>query len=334
MQKRAPRHPFHAFYLNRRRALQGLAVAAALPLNGHAQDSYPVRPITIVVPWGPGGSGDITARTFSKYFEKRTGQVAVIENKPGANGILGSQYLKTANADGYTVMMTSNMTHGANTSLYRKLPYDPLRDFQHIGMFGVFGLLLLVPAGSPIKSFADLVAQARAKPDELALGHFNASTQISALLLKSMGAMPIKDVSYKAIGSAFTDLLGGHIQLVFADYPAASAQIAAGKLVPIAVTAGQRSSDYPQVPAIAEFIPGYEVITSLGLAAPANIPKAVVDRVNALIIDALADAEVRAQFLKLGYTLRPYSAEATRGFLVEETEKWARYIKLAKIEPQ
>ena len=322
------------FRPTRRTALKSLLAASALPINSHAQDRYPARPITIVVPWGPGGSGDITARTFAKYFEKRTGQTAVIENKPGANGILGSQYLKAANADGYTVMMTSNMTHGANTSLYRKLPYDPLRDFQHIGMFGVFGLILLVAADSPIKSFADLVAQAKAKPEALVVGHFNASTQISALLLKSMGGLPIKDVSYKTIGNAYTDLLGGHIQLVFADYPAANGQIAAGKMVPIAVTAAQRTTDYPQVPAIAEFVPGYEVITSLGLAAPANIPKAVVDRVNALIVEAQTDAEVRAQFLKLGYTLRPYSADETRGFLVDETDKWARYIKSANIEPQ
>ena len=149
-----------------------------------------------------------------------------------------------------------------------------------------------------------------------------------------MGGLPIKDVSYKTIGNAYTDLLGGHIQLVFADYPAANGQIAAGKMVPIAVTAAQRTTDYPQVPAIAEFVPGYEVITSLGLAAPANIPRAVVDRVNALIVEAQTDAEVRAQFLKLGYTLRPYSADETRGFLVDETDKWARYIKSANIEPQ
>lgn len=323
-----PPHP------GRRHALAALLAGAALPLSVRAQETYPARPVTIVVPWGPGGSGDITARTFARYFEKRTGQPAVIDNKPGANGIVGSQHLKAANPDGYSVMMTSNMTHGANTSLYKKLPYDPLRDFQHLGMFGVFGLLLLVPAGSPIKSFADLVAQAKARPDELVLGHFNASTQISAALLRTMGGLPIKDVSYKTIGNAFTDLLGGHIQLVFADYPAANAQITAGKLVPIAVTAAQRTADYPQVPAIAETFPGYEVITSLGLAAPANLPRPVVDRINALIVDALSDPEVRGQFLKLGYTLRPYSPEDTRGFLVDESQKWARYIQAAKIEPQ
>ena len=322
------------YQATRRHTLAALIAGAALPLSARAQESYPTRPVTIVVPWGPGGSGDITARTFGKYFEKRTGQPAVIENKPGANGILGSQYLKAANPDGYTVMMTSNMTHGANTSLYKKLPYDPLHDFQHLGMFGVFGLILLVPAGSPIKSFADLAAQFKARPDELVLGHFNASTQISAVLLRTMGGLPIKDVSYKTIGNALTDLLGGHIQLVFADYPAANGQISSGKLVPIAVTAAQRTPDYPQVPAIAEVIPGYEVITSLGLAAPANLPKPLIDRINALIIDAQSDAEVRGQFLKLGYTLRPYSPDATRGFLVYESAKWARYIQSAKIEPQ
>ena len=173
----------------RRSVLMTLLAGATLPMSARAQENYPSRPVTIVVPWGPGGSGDITARMFGKYFEKRTGQVVVIENKPGANGILGSQYLKSANPDGYTVMMTSNMTHGANTSLYKKLPYDPLRDFQHLGMFGVFGLILLVPAGSPIKSFADLVTLSKARPDELVLGHFNGSTQISAVLLRTMGGL-------------------------------------------------------------------------------------------------------------------------------------------------
>lgn len=323
----------------RRSLLAGAAALAAgacgaLAPSAFAQGAYPARPVTIIVPWGPGGSGDITARTFAKYFEKRTGQPAVIENRPGANGIIGSQHVKAASPDGYTVMMTSNMTHGANVTLYKKLPYDPQRDFQHVGMFGVFGLIALVPPTSPFKTLDEFAAYAKAHPDEVSIGHFNASTQVSVAVLKAMSGLPVKDVGYKTIGSAMTDVMGGHIQMVFADYPAAYAHVSSGKLVPLAVTAAQRWADLPQVPAFAERYPGYDVITSLSLAAPAGTPQPVVERLNGLIIDALADPEVKAQYLKLGYTLRPYSAEQTRSFLASESDKWAGYIRTAKIEAQ
>lgn len=323
----------------RRMAFAAATVGAAMLAIGTspgtlAQESYPSRPVTIVVPWGPGGSGDITARTFARYFEKRLGQSAVIDNKPGANGIIGAQYAKAAKPDGYTLLMVSNMTHAANSTLFKKLPYDPLKDFEHVGMFGVFGLAALVPATSPFKTVPELVAYSKANPGVVSIGHFNTSTQIAAQLLKVSGDLPIKDVGYKTIGNAFTDVLGGHIHMVFADYVAAAGQIASGKLVPIAVTAAQRTADWPQIPTLAEFYPGYEIISSLGLAAPANTPGPIVDKLNGVLAEALQDPEVKAQLEKLGYTLRPHSAEATRGFLIDETNKWARYIKAANIEPQ
>lgn len=312
----------------------GAVLSTGIATTALAQDSYPAKPLTIVVPWGPGGSGDITARTFGRYFEKKLGQAAVIENKPGAGGIIGTQFVKAAAPDGYTVMMASNMTHAANSALYKKLPYDPMQDFRHVGMFGVFGLMALVPANSPFKSVPELIAYAKAHPDQVTVGYSNTSTQICAALLKVNSGLPIKEVGYKTIGNAFTDVLGGHIQVLFADYVAAASHIASGSLVPIAVTTARRSDKWPEVPALAEFYPGYEVVSSLGLAAPAATPQPVVEKLNAVMREALQDAEVKAQLEKLGYTLRPESLEGTRGFMTEEGVKWAKYIKAANIEPQ
>ena len=299
-----------------------------------AQQDYPSQPVTIVVPWGAGGSGDITARTFARYLEKQTKGAVVVENRAGANGIIGTQAVKNAKADGYTLMITSNMTHAANATLYKKLPYEPIRDFEHIGLFGVFGLAALVTPGSAFKSIPELVAYAKANPGKVSIGYSNTSTQIAAELLKADAGIPVESVPYKAIGNAFTDLLGGHIQVIFADYVAASSHVASGKLVPIGVSAAERYARWSQVPAIAEYYAGYQVISSLGLAAPAGTPKQVVNKLNGVVTAALADPEVKGQLENLGYSLHAYTAEQTRAFLVGERDRWAKYIVAAKIEPQ
>jgi len=311
----------------------GISIGLSLP-SARPQDLYPSRTITIVVPFGPGGSGNLTARTFARYLERRVGQSVVVENKPGANGIVGSQSVRQAAADGHSLLMVSNMTHAANVHLYKKLPYDPLRDFEHAGIFGVFGVMLLVPAGSPFKSMSELVKQARAKSEQFAIGHFNASTQVAAQLLAKAGNIPIRAVGYRTIGNAMTDVLGGHIHMVFADYPAATAQLASGKFIPIAITESQRNSRWPDLPAISEYVPGFEMILSLGLATPAGTNRQVLDRINTWMAEAQKDGEVRSQLEKLGYTLRSLSVEGTRGFLKEESGRWERYVRELQIETQ
>ena len=317
--------------------LGAFTMGAMLAIGTHgvyAQQDYPSQPIALVVPWGAGGSGDITGRTFARYLEKQTKATVVVENKAGANGIIGTQAVKSAKPDGDTLMITSNMTHAANATLYKALPYDPIKDFEHIGLFGVFGLAALVTPGSPFKTIPELVAYAKANPSKVSIGYSNTSTQIAAELLKANGGIPMEIVSYKAIGNAFTDLLGGHIQLLFADYVAASSHVASGRLVPIAVTAAERYARWPNVPTIAEFYPGYQVISSLGLAAPAGTPKSVVNKLNTILTGALADPEFKGQLEKLGYSMHPYTVDESRAFLVGERERWAKYIKAARIEPQ
>ena len=286
------------------------------------------------MPFGPGGSGDITARTFGQYLEAHARQPVVVENKPGANGIIGTEAAKSAAADGYTLLLTTNTTHAANPSLYRKLPYDPLKDFEHVGLFGTFASVAVVPPESGIKSIPDLVAQAKANPGKVFFGHYNSASLMSAELFKARAQISMTAVSYKAIGNAVADLMGSQIQVIFIEYVSGSSHIEGGKLVPLGVTARERHKAWPRVPAIAEFYPGYELTAFLGLAAPAGTPPEIVEALHGWLSRAIADAGVTQAFARLGMATRPMSREEYRRYVAQEIERWAAHVKAAKIEPQ
>src|SRR5712664_503141 len=309
-----------------------LIVALAV-LAGHVEaQTYPSRPVRIVVPFGPGGSGDITARTFAQYLEGQARQPVVVENKPGANGIIGTEAVKAAAPDGYTLLLTTNTTHAANVSLYRKLPYDPLKDFEHIGLFGTFGSVAVVPAASGIRSIPELVAYARANP--VFFGHYNSASQMSAELFKLRAGIPMTAVSYKAIGNAVADLMGRQIQVLFMEYVSGSSHIEGGKVVPLGVTGRERHKAWPGVPAIGEFYPGYELTAFLGLAAPARTPPETVEALHGWLERALADPGVAAAFDRLGMATRAMSRDEYRRYIAQEIERWAGHVRAAKIEPQ
>ena len=324
--------------MNQRRRTLGVAAATGLALWGgraFAQaGAYPARPIHIIVPFGTGGSGDITARLFGKYLEDTWKATVVVENKPGANGLIGTEFVKNAAPDGYTLAISSGSTHAAAPYLFRKLPYDPLRDFEHLGLFGVLGSVALVPPTSPFKSLQEFVAYSKANPGKVFFGHYNTSSQVPGEMLKARGQLPIEAVPYKTVGNAVTDLLSGQIQLMFMDYVAAAAHIEGGKLLPIAVTEAKRAARMPNVPAVAEIYPGYEIMAFLSLSAPAGTPKPIVARLNGAIREALAAPAFRGRMEALGLTARDYSSDEYRAFLVREIENWAGYVKVAKIEPQ
>jgi tripartite-type tricarboxylate transporter receptor subunit TctC len=296
--------------------------------------TWPAKPVRIIVPFGPGGSGDITARTFGQFLEAQTKQPVVIENRAGANGIIGTEAAKNATADGYTLLLTTNTTHAANVSLYRKLPYDPLRDFEHTGLFGTFGSVAVVTPESGIKSIADLVAFAKANPGKVFYGHYNSASMMSAELFRLRADVPMTGVAYKAIGNATTDLYGGQLQVIFFEYVSGSGPIASGKVIPLGVTGRERHKAWPNVPAIAETYPGFELVAYLGLAAPAGTPPAVVEAVTAWQARAVQDAGVRQAFDKLGMTTRPMTRAEYAAFVREEMERWARYVKAANIQPE
>ena len=314
-------------------ALCILAAFAAAAGTALAQ-VYPSKVIKIIVPFGPGGSGDITARVFGKFLEDHWKQPVVVENRVGANGVIGTEALKNAAPDGYTLGLSTNSTHAAAPYLFKKLPYDPIKDFEPVGLFGVFGSVALVPVSSPFKSIPELVAYARANPGKVFFGYFNTSSQIPGELLKASAELPIESVPYKTITNAVPDLISGQIQFMFMDYVAASAHIASGKLIPIAITEGKRLERWPNVPAVAEFYPGYEVQAFLSLAAPAGTPKSIVAKINLAMREAQANPAFKGQLESLGLRLHPMTPDEYRAFLLNELERWGRYIKAARIEAQ
>jgi tripartite-type tricarboxylate transporter receptor subunit TctC len=308
-------------------ALLGVAAPAA-------GEPYPSRTVRIVVPFGPGGSGDITARTFAQYLEAQTHQPIVVENKPGANGIIGTEAVKSAPPDGYTLLLTTNTTHAANVSLYRKLPYDALKDFEHIGLFGTFASVAVVPAGSGIQSIADLVAAAKANPGKVFFGHYNSASQMSAELFKARAGIAMTAVPYKSIGNAVADLMGRQIQVLFMEYVSGSSHIEGGKVLPLGVTGRERHKAWPSVPAIGELYPGYELTAFLGLAAPARTPGDIVDALQSLLARSLADPKVSQSFDKLGMATRAMTREEYRSYVAQEIERWRGHVKAAGIEPE
>jgi tripartite-type tricarboxylate transporter receptor subunit TctC len=299
-----------------------------------AAQPYPSKPVRIVVPFGPGGSGDIAARTFAQYLEAQTRQPVVVENKPGANGIIGTEAVKSAPADGYTLVLTTNTTHAANVSLYRKLPYDALKDFEHIGLFGTFASVAVVPPGSGIQSIPDLVAAAKANPGKVFFGHYNSASQMSAELFKQRAAISMTAVPYKSIGNAVADLMGRQIQVLFIEYVSGSSHIEGGRVLPLGVTGRERHKAWPSVPAIAEFYPGYELTAFLGLAAPARTPAEVVESLRAWLARSLADPKVAQSFDKLGMASRTLTGDEYRRYVAQEIERWREHVKAAGIEPE
>lgn len=318
------------------RLAAGIAAGAALLLTATAAyaQAYPSKPIKIVVSFGPGGSADLTARAFGQFVEQQTRQSVVIDNKPGANGIIGTELVKSSPPDGYTLQLTTNTTHAANLSLYKKVPYDAMKDFEHIGLFGTFGSVATVLPGQGINNVADLVAHSKANPGKTFYGYYNSASQMAAELFRSATGANLTGVPYKAIGNALTDLMGKNLQVVFLEYPPAAAQIEGGKLIGLAVTGATRHKPWPNIPAMAETYPGFEMSAYLGLAAPAGTPPAVLDALNALVVGSVQDPAMRAQYEKLGMAVKPMNRAEFKTFAAGEITRWRDFVKTAGIQPE
>lgn len=311
------------------------AGAAGLATGGaRAQAGYPSQPIKLIIPFAPGGSSDIVGRLFGQYLAEYSKQSVIAENKAGANGILGTQFVKSAPADGHTLLVSTNTTHAANVSLFKKLPYDAMKDFEHIGAFGTSASVAVVPKDSRLRTLADLVAFCKANPGKVFYGHYNSASQMTAAVFSNRSGAPMTGVPYKAIGNAVTDLMGGQIQVLFMEYLPGLPQVRSGAVHPLAVTGARRYKAWPQVPAIAETYPGYEIGFHLGLAAPAGTPPAVVQRLHNWLQQALQDAAFRQRLDDLGMEAMPMSREEYIAYSQREISRWADHVKAAGVEPQ
>ena len=299
-----------------------------------AQDSYPSRPVHVLVPYPPGGAVDIVARTLGDELSKRWGQSVVIENRPGAGGIVAEQALVQSPPDGYTLIVVAS-GHALLGHFYDNLPYDTFRDFTPISLIGSSPNMLLVRADSPFKSVGEVIAAARAKPGQLSYGHAGNGTSpyLSGELFKYMTKTEITAVPYKGGAPALTDLIGGHVPMTFNNIPESIGQVRAGTVRPLGVTTAERSPLLPDVPTIGEAgVPGYDTGVWWGFLAPAGLPAELQAKLAADCAAAVQVPAVRAKLLQLGATPVGSSAAAFGALIRSDYDKWGPIIKAAGIK--
>ena len=296
--------------------------------------AYPSKPVKLVVPFPAGSATDQIARVVGQQLQESLGQPFVVENKPGAQGGIAAAEVARAAPDGYTLMVGTNTPLAANPSLFKKLNYDPARDFAPVARLGTISFMIMVRPDFPAKDFKAFLDHARSNPGKLSAGYGSAGSQVSQAMLRSMGKIDFIDVPYKGLPQAITDVLGGQISFTFADLANALAQIKGGKLRGIAVTSQKRSPLAPGVPALAEELPGYELIAWFALVAPAGTPDPVVARLHQATAAALAKPDVAARFASLGTDVAPSNPAELAGFIRSEIDKFAQLAKQAGIQPE
>lgn len=321
---------------NRRAALAALAGlgTAPLALAQGARPAYPTGPVKIVVPFGAGGLTDILARAMAQQFSTRLGQSVVVENKTGASGNIGAEYVAKSRPDGHTLLMGSIGTNAVNAHLFARMPYDTLKDFVPVALVASGTLMLVTNAEKvPARDLRELLALAQSSPGKLtyASGGPGASQHLAGELLKSMAGLDIVHVPYRGVAPGVNDLVAGQVSMTF-DLATVAPHVRSGKLRPIAVANGKRSSAFPDVPTIAEAgVPGYEASAWYGLFAPAGTPAEVVALLNAEVNRALADADLRTRLQTLGAEPLGGSPQEAQRYVQAEYRKWAEVVKRANI---
>lgn len=315
-----------------------LALAAVLgtaPLLASAQ-TFPDKPITFVVPFAAGSATDQLARVIGQAVAAETRQSVVVENKAGASGFIASQQVAKAAPDGYTVMITTNTTHAANEHLFKKLPYDPVKDFAPLTGLGKGGQIMVVNPSLPVKTVADFIALAKKEPGKYSFGSGSSSSRMAGELLQQMAGIKLLHVPYKSNPLAVTDLLGGQINMMITDTATGLPQIRAGKLHALGFSGSKRSALAPDVPTIAEAgVPGYEMGYWFAAYAPAGTPAPVVKRLNELLVKAVRSESARTAFYGPTGT-EPFttSPDELAKFQAAESQKWGRIVKAAGIEAE
>jgi tripartite-type tricarboxylate transporter receptor subunit TctC len=314
------------------------AVAVAMSAAGgmaSAQSPFPSKPVYIFVPYSAGGAVDILTRTLGDVVSRQWGQSVVVENRPGAGGVLASQALVTSPPDGYTLIVVAS-GHPTNPFLYPKLPYDTFKDFTPISLLASSPNILLVRADSPFKSLGDMIAQARSKPGSLSFGHAGTgtSTHLAGELLKNLAKVDISAISYKGGAPAINDLLGGQIPMSFNNGPESVGQLEAGTLRALAVTTASRAPFLPDVPSMAETVPGYDTEVWWGLLGPAGMPPDLVAKLSHDFVAALNTDSVKQRLAKLGASPIGSSPEQFDAKIRADYKKWGPIIEAAGIKAE
>ena len=321
--------------VNRRFAL----LAAALLCSGAAlaqTPSFPSKPIRAVVPFAPGSATDQIARAFAEKMAQTLGQPIVVDNKPGASGMLGADIVAKAPADGYTVLVGTNSTNAALKFLMKKLPYDQDTAFAPVGYIGSVPLMVAVNNDVPAKTLKELVELAKAKPGQVSFAYASTSQQVSSEMLSTMGGIKLNPIPYKSGPAAMTDLIGGQVMMFTADFAVTVPQHKAGKIRGLAVTSTKRAAAVPELPTVNEALglKDYELIAYFAVFAPAGTPADVIAKLNQAINAAATSKEIQDKFEPNGFAVEPGTPEALAQRNKVETAKWEKAIREAKIEPQ
>ena len=312
-----------------------LLSAACLVGAGSAHAQYPDKPIRFVVPFAAGTATDQFARALGQAISQETKQPVVVDNKPGASGFLGATDVARAAPDGYTVLIATNTTHAANEHLFKKLPYDPIKDFAPISGLGRGGQVMVVNVNAPIKSVSEFIAAAKKNPGRMSFASGSSSSRIAGELFQQMAGVQLLHVPYKSNTFAVTDVLGGQVDMMITDTATGLPHVASGKLRALGMSASKRSPLAPDVPTIAEAgVPGYEMTFWFAAYAPANTPPAVVKRLNELFANAVKGPATQNFFNTTGVEAFITSPEELGRFQVSESKKWEEIIRKAGIEKE
>jgi tripartite-type tricarboxylate transporter receptor subunit TctC len=313
-----------------------MAVVLALPALARAADPYPTKPIKMIVAFSAGGATDVIARIVSQKLSESLGQSVVVDNRPGATGIIGTDIVAKSPADGYTLLMVTAGTHAINASLFKDLPYDPVKDFVHINFTATAPNVLIVNNSVPANDVKSLIKLAKDKPGTLTYGSAGSGStlHLSGELFETMAVVDLTHIPYKGGAPAMTDLLGERLTMMFDSISSAVPRIKTGKVRALGVTSAKRSVALPDVPTIAEAgVPGYDSTAWFGVVAAANTPKEIVNKLNAEINKVLANPEVREKLYGLGTEPAGGTPEQFSAHVKSEVEKWRKVVVDSNVKP-
>jgi tripartite-type tricarboxylate transporter receptor subunit TctC len=322
--------------LTRRRFLHLAASAAVLPFRPHIAraQAYPSRPVRLIVGYAAGGSTDVLARLIGQRLSERLGQTFVVENRPGAGSNIGTEAVVRSPADGYTLLVSAT-ANAINATLYDKLNFNFIRDTTPVGGIIRVPNVMEVNLAIPARTVPELIAYAKANPGKLSVPvNAGTSSHLAGELFKAMTGINMTNIPYRGGGPAVADLIGGHVQVMFDTMPNAIGYIKGGKLRALAVTTTMRNTAMPDLPTVAEFVPGYESSGWFGVSAPKGTPPVIVEKLNKEINAALTDPKMQGRLADLGGIVLPGSPANFDRLIAEETEKWAKVIRTANIRAE
>ncbi|HKQ31194.1 MAG TPA: tripartite tricarboxylate transporter substrate binding protein, partial [Burkholderiales bacterium] len=314
-----------------KKLLQALLLGLCTVVAGAAwSQGYPNKPVKIVVPFPPGGATDTMGRNLANELTKSTGQSFIVENKGGANGIIGTDFVAKAAPDGYTLLLSGVGTNAINHSLYKDVTYDSLKDFVNITLIATGPNVLVVHPSFEAKTLQDLIKMAKAQPGKLSYGSNGNGTSghLAMEMLKQAAGLDMQHIPYKGGGPAMTDLIGGQIPMLFTNQDTALQNVRAGKIRAVAVASLQRNPAFPDVPTVAESgVPGFSAVSWFGLSAPAGTPKDVLAKLQTETLKALKSADFKSKLESVGFVVVGNSPQEFNGFIQTEIDKWGKVVK-------